>query len=66
MSEPNIKKPLIFGDAKQIEELKRANKNAIFCPRCNSANTFEDGNVFNKYESFCCKDCGHDWGDEHD
>jgi transposase-like protein len=56
------KRMLVFGNKEQIEELKRANENALFCPRCNSANTFQDGDVFEEWESFYCKDCGHDWG----
>lgn len=53
-----MKNPLIFGDKKQIEELKRENEKAIFCPFCNSANTWQDGDPFEDYDSFFCNNCG--------
>lgn len=53
-------RPLVFGDKKQIEELKEANAKAIFCPRCNSPKTGEDceweGDSY-----FYCDDCKYEW-----
>jgi hypothetical protein len=54
----------VFGDKKQIKAIKEANLKALFCPHCNSSNTFQDGDAYEEWESFYCKDCGHSWGDE--
>ena len=53
-----MNKPLVFGDKKQIEELKRQSDNAPWCPKCKtlSVEWWDCGDI-----TFECPNCQCSW-----